>query len=142
MQVYLRVKEELTKVLNQLDQIGLGADAIYDKLLDSESEIKEREDNLDEFFEQLKSLAEWYRCYASSYNYLLLEIDRRKNAQEKQDQLKNELLKSFEAAYNDELQERRSWSAQHGQYLPEVLCPFIKVKQIVLKVGIVLFNLL
>jgi hypothetical protein len=27
----------------------------------------------------------------------------------------------------DELQERRSWSAQHGQYLPEVLCPFINV---------------
>lgn len=27
----------------------------------------------------------------------------------------------------DELQERRSWSAQHGQYLPEVLCTFINV---------------
>ncbi|GAA5795164.1 hypothetical protein HPULCUR_000518 [Helicostylum pulchrum] len=136
MQVYLRVKDELIKVLNQLDQIGLGADAIYDKLLDFESEIKEREDNLDEFFEQLKSLVEWYRCYASSYNYLLLEIDRRKSAQEKQDQLKNELLKSFEAAYNDELQERRSWSAQHGQYLPEVLCPFIKDAPSILTVAI------
>ncbi|KAI9252700.1 autophagy-related protein 17 [Helicostylum pulchrum] len=136
MQVYLRVKDELIKVLNQLDQIGIGADAIYDKLLDFESEIKEREDNLDEFFEQLKSLVEWYRCYASSYNYLLLEIDRRKSAQEKQDQLKNELLKSFEAAYNDELQERRSWSAQHGQYLPEVLCPFIKDAPSILTVAI------
>ncbi|KAG2228815.1 hypothetical protein INT48_006019, partial [Thamnidium elegans] len=136
MQVYLHAKEELAKVLNQLDQIGLSVEAIYDKLLYFESEIKERENNLDEFFEQLKSLVEWYRCYASSYNYLLLEIDRRKNAQEKQDQLRNELLKSFEAAYNDELQERRSWSAQHGQYLPEVLCPFIKDAPSILTVAI------
>lgn len=130
MQVYLHVKDELIKVLNQLEHFGTGgqADAICDKLLDSEAEIKLREEDLDQFFEQLASLAEWYQCYASSYNYLLLEIDRRKRAQEKQEQLKRELLKSFENAYNDELQERRSWSAQHGQYLPEVLCPFINVR--------------
>lgn len=130
MQVYLHVKDELIKVLNQLDHFGTGgqADAIYDKLVSAELDIKEREDDLDEFFDQLKSLAEWYRCYASSYNYLLLEIDRRKRSQEKQQALKRDLLKSFETAYNDELQERRSWSAQHGQYLPEALCPFINVR--------------
>ncbi|KAG2208313.1 hypothetical protein INT47_006169 [Mucor saturninus] len=127
MQVYLHVKDELIKVLNQLEHFGTGgqADTMYDKLVTTELDIKEREDDLDEFFDQLKSLAEWYRCYASSYNFLLLEIDRRKRSQEKQEALKTDLLKSFETAYNDELQERRSWSAQHGQYLPEALCPFI-----------------
>jgi hypothetical protein len=128
MQVYLQVKDELVKVLNGLEQFGTTqTDIIYEKLVDFERDLKEREDEIEGYFLQLSQLAEWYRCYSSSYNYLILEIDRRKRAQEKQEALKRELLKNFENAYNDELQERRSWSAQHGQYLPEVLCPFINV---------------
>jgi hypothetical protein len=129
MQLYLNVRDELIKILNQFEYFGSGGqlDGILEKLAASEDEIKEREINLQDFFNQLSSLAEWYTCYASSYNYLLLEIERRKKAQEKQEALRRDLLKTFEDAYNDELQERKSWSAQHGQYLPEVLCPFINV---------------
>jgi hypothetical protein len=127
MQVYLCVKDELIQVLNGLDGFSTTGDIMYEKLIDFERELKEREDEIEGNFAQLSTLAEWYRCYSSSYNYLILEIDRRKRAQEKQELLKRELLKNFENAYNDELQERRSWSAQHGQYLPEVLCPFINV---------------
>ncbi|ORE09366.1 hypothetical protein BCV72DRAFT_302785 [Rhizopus microsporus var. microsporus] len=127
MQVYLKIQDRLVKVLYELEYFGTSgqADIICEKIVDAELEIKDRECNLDEFFQQLSSLAEWYRFYASSYNYLLLEIERRRKAQEKQEILRKEMTKALEEAYNDELQERRSWSAQHGQYLPEVLCPFI-----------------
>ncbi|KAI8068132.1 autophagy-related protein 17 [Gilbertella persicaria] len=126
MEVYLQVKTELLKITHQLETFSTGqADIILEKLADTDMEIKERELNLDEFFKQLSALAEWYQCYASSYNYLLLEIERRKKAEERQEAQRRELTKAFEDAYHDELQERRSWSAQHGQYLPEVLCPFI-----------------
>ncbi|KAI9482981.1 MAG: autophagy-related protein 17 [Benjaminiella poitrasii] len=136
-QLYLKVKDNLIKLLNQLDLFGEGqADLILEKLVDAENEIEERDLNLEEYFKQLSSLAEWYRCYASSYNYLLLEVERRKRAQEKQESIKRELLKKFEEAYNDELQERRSWAVQHGQYLPEVLCPFINDSPSILRVGI------
>ncbi|PHZ14518.1 uncharacterized protein RHIMIDRAFT_249475 [Rhizopus microsporus ATCC 52813] len=126
-QVYLKIQDRLVKVLYELEYFGTSgqADIICEKIVDAELEIKDRECNLDEFFQQLSSLAEWYRFYASSYNYLLLEIERRRKAQEKQEILRKEMTKALEEAYNDELQERRSWSAQHGQYLPEVLCPFI-----------------
>ncbi|KAI7907717.1 autophagy-related protein 17 [Cokeromyces recurvatus] len=136
-QLYLKVKDDLIKILNQFESFGDGqAKMILEKMLDTEHEIKERELNLEEYFKQLSSLAEWYRCYASSYNYLLLEIERRKRAQEKQDSIRRELLKSFEEAYHDELQERRSWAAQHGQYLPEVLCPFINDSPSMLRIEI------
>ncbi|KAI8368929.1 autophagy-related protein 17 [Blakeslea trispora] len=136
MQMYLQVKGDMLKILNQLESFSTGGqtDTILEKLADADVEIKERELNLDEFFKQLSALAEWYRCYASSYNYLLLEIERRKKAEERQKAHLRELMKSFEDAYNDELQERRSWSAQHGQYLPEVLCPFINDSPSMLKV--------
>ncbi|KAG1180417.1 hypothetical protein G6F70_001485 [Rhizopus microsporus] len=122
-----QIQDRLVKVLYELEYFGTSgqADIICEKIVDAELEIKDRERNLDEFFQQLSSLAEWYRFYASSYNYLLLEIERRRKAQEKQEILRKEMMKALEEAYNDELQERRSWSAQHGQYLPEVLCPFI-----------------
>ncbi|KAG1077033.1 hypothetical protein G6F42_025117 [Rhizopus arrhizus] len=90
---------------------------------DAEVEIKEREYNLDEFFKQLAYLAQWYRCYASSYNYLLLEIERRRKSEERQEALRREI-------------ERRSWSAQHGQYLPEVLCTFINDAPSILRVEV------
>lgn len=127
MQLYLNVRDEFIKILSQFEQFGSGGqlDGILEKITASEEEIQEREMNLEDFFKQLSALAEWYKCYASSYNFLLLEIERRKKAQEKQEALRRDLLKTFEDAYNDELQERKSWSAQHGQYLPEVLCPFI-----------------
>ncbi|KAF1797554.1 autophagy-related protein 17 [Mucor lusitanicus] len=138
MQVYLHVRDELIKILNQLEYFGTGgqADGILEKMQDTEVEIKEREYNLDEFFKQLAYLAQWYRCYASSYNYLLLEIERRRKSEERQEALRREMVKKIEDAYNDELQERRSWSAQHGQYLPEVLCTFINDAPSILRVQV------
>lgn len=127
MQIYQNVKEELIKVLNQLELFGSGgqADSMLDKLLDSEAEIHDREEELEGYFAQLLRLVDWYQCYSSSYNFLILEIDRRRKAQEKQEAYKQELMKNFENLLMDEIQEQRSWAAQHGQYLPEVLCPFI-----------------
>ncbi|KAI8636260.1 autophagy-related protein 17 [Parasitella parasitica] len=138
MQAYLHVRDELIKILNQLEDFGSRgqADGILEKMQDTEVEIKERECNLDVFFEQLANLAKWYRCYASSYNYLLLEIERRRKSQERQETLRQEIVKKLDDAYNDELQERRSWSAQHGQYLPEVLCTFINDSPSVLRVNV------
>ena len=86
-----------------------------------------------------------YQVYAASYSHLVLEIERRRSAMEKQDELYRELLKSFEDTYNgngtkykqmagcllgvliDELQERNQWFAQHGEYLPQDLCQFMMV---------------
>jgi hypothetical protein len=101
MQVYIQVKDDFIKILDQLDHFGATqADLILERVMDTELEIQEREFHLDDFFKQLSSLAEWYTCYASSYNYLLLEIERRKKAQEKQEALKRDLLKKFEDAYH------------------------------------------
>lgn len=102
MQVYLKIQDRLVKVLYELEYFGTSgqADIICEKIVDAELEIKDRECNLDEFFQQLSSLAEWYRFYASSYNYLLLEIERRRKAQEKQEILRKEMMKVLEEAYN------------------------------------------
>ncbi|KAG0744986.1 hypothetical protein G6F62_003714 [Rhizopus arrhizus] len=121
------IGQEQMKVLDELEYFGTSgqADVICEKIMDAEVAMKNKECSLDDFFQQLSSLAERYRFYASSYSYLLLEIERRKKAQIKLMNLRKEMIKVFEEAYDDELQERKSWSAQHGEYLPEVLCPFI-----------------
>jgi hypothetical protein len=65
----------------------------------AEAEIKQHEGNLDSFFKELSNLSEWYRLYSSSYSHLLLEIERRRYAQEKQARLQRELTKSFQDSY-------------------------------------------
>lgn len=124
---YLKVQQDQLKVLDELDFFGTSgkADAICEKVMDAELAMKDKEISLNEFFQQLSSLATRYKFYSSSYSYLLLEIERRRKAELKLMSLRKDMLKVFEEAYGDELEERKSWSAQHGEYLPEVLCPFI-----------------
>ncbi|KAI7859162.1 autophagy-related protein 17 [Circinella umbellata] len=128
MQVYSSVQEELLKLLLQLEKFSIPggqADIICEKMISAESEMKSHEQKLAAFFKELMSLADWYQVYAASYSHLVLEIERRKKAMEKQDELYQELLKSFEDSYDDELQERNRWFAQHGEYLPADLCQFM-----------------
>ncbi|KAI9270760.1 hypothetical protein BDA99DRAFT_434070 [Phascolomyces articulosus] len=125
---YSSVQEELLKVLLQLEKFstpGGQADTISEKMITAESEMKSHEQNLGAFFKELQSLADWYKEYTASYSHLVLEIERRRKAMEKQDDLYHELIKSFEESYNDELQERNRWFAQHGEYLPADLCQFM-----------------
>lgn len=108
MQIYLKVQQEQMKVLDELEYFGTSgqADVICEKIMDAEVAMKNKECSLDDFFQQLSSLAERYRFYASSYSYLLLEIERRKKAQIKLMNLRKEMIKVFEEAYDG----RFAWS--------------------------------
>lgn len=121
MQIYLTVEQDLVKVLDKLEDLGApGAqvDTICEKIItievltiiisgiihasidiNTQSELRTHEHNLGNYFKELSSLADWYRAYAASYSYLILEIERRKKASEKQEKLYKELRKSFENAY-------------------------------------------
>ncbi|KAI7869477.1 autophagy-related protein 17 [Spinellus fusiger] len=128
MQVYLSVQEELVQVLDKLETFGAAkglVDTICDRMVGMEAEMKESEFNLDTLFKQLEELAEWYQRYLESYNYLVIEVERRKRVLEEQERLQKELMVAAEEKYNDELEERRAWFKQHGEYLPDALCPFI-----------------
>lgn len=128
MQVYLSMQDELLKVLAHQEKFstpGGQADTICEKMVNAEAEMKTHEQKLAAYFKELTSLAEWYHVYAASYSHLVLEIERRKKAAERQEELIKELTQSFEDAYNDEYQERRRWFAQHGSFLPEGLCQFM-----------------
>ncbi|KAI9323451.1 autophagy protein Apg17-domain-containing protein [Dichotomocladium elegans] len=130
MRIYSSVQEELLKLLSELETFstpGGQADMICDKMVNAEAEMKTHEQKLAAYFKELTALRDSYREYATSYSYLILEIQRRKKAVEKQEELMQELSKSFEDGYNDEVLERRRWFAQHGDYIPESLCRFMMV---------------
>ncbi|CAO3613178.1 unnamed protein product [Cunninghamella echinulata] len=128
MQIYSTIQNELLKVLEHLDQFsapGGMADIISEKMNSSESEMKQHQENLDHYFEQLTSLTEWYQQFTFSYHHLIVEVERRRQVQEKQEKLKRELIKTMEDSYQDELQKRQKWITEHGHYLPQDLCAFI-----------------
>ncbi|KAI8388564.1 autophagy-related protein 17 [Radiomyces spectabilis] len=116
---------EIVDSLEQFGSAGGQADMICERMMTAEADMKERDYNLENYFKQLSSLAEWYRLYAASYGHLILEIERRRKVSEKQEKMRREILKLFEDTYEDELQERHRWFREHGEYLPQDLCPFI-----------------
>ncbi|OAD73367.1 hypothetical protein PHYBLDRAFT_78240 [Phycomyces blakesleeanus NRRL 1555(-)] len=128
MKVYLSVQKELIRVLTELELFGSPrgvVDTVYEKMLSAETEMNESKHNLDALLKQLMDLAERYRLYLESYNHLVLEVERRRRVVEQQERQQKELIRAAEESYNNELEERRAWFNQHGQYLPDALCPFI-----------------
>ncbi|KAI9031713.1 autophagy-related protein 17 [Phycomyces nitens] len=128
MKVYLSVQSELIRVLTELELFGSPRgvmDTVYEKVQSAETEMNESKQNLDALFKQLMDLAERYRLYLESYNHLVLEVERRRRVVEQQERQQKELIRAAQENYNNELEERRAWFNQHGQYLPDALCPFI-----------------
>ncbi|KAI9243708.1 autophagy-related protein 17 [Sporodiniella umbellata] len=122
-----QVKRAQLEILCDLRRVNTSgkAQVIYEKILNTHVVIEEKENDLNVSFQQLSSLATRYKFYASSYKQLLLEIERRKQADIQLTLLKENAVRIFEENYKNELEQRRSWSTRHGEYLPEVLCPFI-----------------
>ncbi|KAG2181739.1 hypothetical protein INT44_008554 [Umbelopsis vinacea] len=89
-------------------------------------ELQERKDVLNNYFQNLWGLVDWYIEYAVSYDYLTLEITRRQRVQLKQAKMLDEYRRQFDDLYKEELEQRREWDSKHGAYLPTDLCPFMR----------------
>ncbi|KAM3582700.1 hypothetical protein VKS41_005341 [Umbelopsis sp. WA50703] len=125
---YGDVSDELAKLFLELEQIGEPKgqlDNIFEKLIKIERELQERKDTLNDYFENLWVLVDWYTQYAVSYHYLTIEIARRQKVQLKQTRLLEDCLKQFEDLHMEESEHRKEWSTKHGAYLPTDLCPFM-----------------
>ncbi|ORZ05305.1 autophagy-related protein 17 [Lobosporangium transversale] len=72
---------------------------------------------------EINSLAIWYEEFHNSYGALTLEIVRRHQAHEAQQQLARDFIARMEASYADEMYSRALFSERHGKFLPVDLCP-------------------
>ncbi|KAI9288587.1 autophagy-related protein 17 [Umbelopsis sp. AD052] len=126
---YNKVYDSMARLFSELERIGDSKgplDNIFDRLIRIELELQERKDVLNNYFQNLWGLVDWYIEYAVSYDYLALEITRRQRVQLKQAKMLDEYRRQFDDLYKEELEQRREWDSKHGAYLPTDLCPFMR----------------
>ncbi|KIO18544.1 hypothetical protein M407DRAFT_31798 [Tulasnella calospora MUT 4182] len=113
-------------IVNQLDKL---ADDMASKLQmqqQVETQSYEIHDMLDGHLGSFDQLAQTYIDYQMAYRRLLLEMDRRRRSREAMEELVHEMLDKLEQMREDEIVLREGFVLEHGQVLPDDLCPFVQ----------------
>lgn len=76
-------------------------------------------------FEEIKDLALWYTFFQSSYENLLLEIQRRHEEHARQQSIVDQFRKALADMYEEEERKRQQFFEDFGRFLPVSLCPSI-----------------
>ncbi|RUS25858.1 autophagy protein Apg17-domain-containing protein, partial [Jimgerdemannia flammicorona] len=76
--LYDKVYDGLVKLFLELDHFGVEElDGVMEGLKNVETEMEHHRSRVAKYFENLWNLVAWYEKFASAYDYLVLEIDRR-----------------------------------------------------------------
>lgn len=73
--------------------------------------------------EELESLREFYEEFCAAYDGLVLEVSRRRSVQVAMDKVVKEAQKKLEDLYQDDMEDRETWRAEIGEFLPSDIWP-------------------
>ncbi|KAL9650735.1 hypothetical protein ABK040_001789 [Willaertia magna] len=76
-------------------------------------------------FEEIRELTVWYTFFVTSYDKMLLEIDRRRKVIKQTQEIIDEFRQKIDQIYIEEEQKRQQFFKDYGEYLPGSLCPSI-----------------
>jgi autophagy-related protein 17 len=79
--------------------------------------------NIQEQLNELESMRVFYENYQSSYDGLILEVQRRKNSEEKVRGIMRKAMEQIEKVYEVDLKEREGFRLDVGDFLPVDLWP-------------------
>ncbi|KAK9467474.1 autophagy-related protein 17 [Lipomyces arxii] len=80
-------------------------------------------DRRNSLLDELNSLVSYYEQFMHSYDALVLEVIRRKNAQKTMEKVARDALAKLEAIYEEEVTSRKLFRQRNGDYLPSDLWP-------------------
>jgi len=112
-------------LLEALDKFGNEARAKVTELDELELAFEDRKQGARFLFEELSNLIAWYELFFTAYDELLLEIRRRHQELQRQQEMVNQLQAQLDSAWTREVHEREHFLEFHGRYLPRSLCPAI-----------------
>ncbi|KAG9047966.1 autophagy protein 17 [Tulasnella sp. UAMH 9824] len=123
------MRSSLAKFDGIVDQLDKLADDMAEKLQmqqQVETQTYEIHETLDAHLGSFDQLAQTYIDYQMAYRRLLLEMDRRRRSREAMEELVHEMLDKLEQMREDEIVLRENFILEHGQVLPDDLCPFVQ----------------
>ncbi|CAG8554303.1 10277_t:CDS:10 [Paraglomus occultum] len=129
-QVYNASYNETVKLFDELDAFGNKMEEIVAAIKANEADFEKGRIIVDRFIDELWNLIGWYEEFSKSYDYLIIEIDRRHRVVEQHSKLADEFYAKLESLYLEETQQRNLFFQMHGQYIPMDLCPPIQEQPI------------
>ncbi|CAG8461731.1 665_t:CDS:10 [Ambispora leptoticha] len=121
--IYDASLEEATKIFHELENFSSNMEDIVGEIKAIEADFEKRKGMVERLIEESWNLIGWYEEFLKSYDYMLLEIDRRNEVREMHEKLAEEYLSKLENLYIEEAQNRDTFFQKHGRYLPIDLCP-------------------
>ncbi|KAL9067733.1 MAG: hypothetical protein Q9157_006716 [Trypethelium eluteriae] len=84
---------------------------------------EEEKSSIREKMDELDGLSEFYEGFLRAYDGLILEVARRKKVKEKMLRIAREAKSKIQKLYQDDVEEREAFRADHGEYLPSDIWP-------------------
>ncbi|CAN6625789.1 autophagy-related protein 17 [Trichomonascus vanleenenianus] len=113
---------EVVNYFKELDTFTSNELREYLKTLDGHSKDQsEYATEIAKLVTEVNSLVDYYNLFYKSYHSMVLEIVRRSKAQAKMESLVQTMLNTINSAYNEEVEQRRTFLQEHGDFLPSDL---------------------
>ncbi|KAL5526388.1 ATG17 [Sanghuangporus sanghuang] len=121
----LRRLDKVKEIVAQLDELeGVMSDMLLQQQT-VETEYETQLESLQQHLTTLEHLCITYTQYETSFNSLLLELERRRRYRDAAEEIVRGMARQLDAMRNEETQVRETFFTEHGGHLPEDLCSCI-----------------
>jgi len=115
--------KEVMTAYDLLERVGMHLSGYIIASQDFRLRWEELKTQIQEQMEDLERIRVFYEGYYSSYNGLILEVYRRKQAEEKVKSIARKAMDQMEKVYEADMKEREGFQLDSGEYLPYDLYP-------------------
>ncbi|GBC05122.1 hypothetical protein RclHR1_06040013 [Rhizophagus clarus] len=118
--------DDAVKLFMELEGFGTKMEGFVNTMKELEADFEKSSTVVDRYLEEIYNLNLWYEEFSRSYDYMIIEIDRRNRVRERHEKIAEELLAKLDGLYIEEAQQRETFFQNQGRYLPIDLCPPIQ----------------
>jgi hypothetical protein len=124
-QKYATTFQHVSRVFSRLEKFGIEVHKVVNQVEEQERVFEEKRGEVSFLFEELTNLTAWYELFATAYEELLVEIERRHSEHKRIEEMVLAYQKELNLWFEVETQKRDNFYDFYGRYLPQSLCPAI-----------------
>jgi autophagy-related protein 17 len=132
-----KMHKVVVKYFNQLELFGnTNLPSTLESIDDYSKKQKVQVEEVSKLIEEISSLTDYYEMFSKSYHAMVLEILRRSDAQSKLETYLDDVAKTLNKLHQEELDARKTFLDERGDFLPIDLWPGLTASPRVPKISL------
>lgn len=132
-----KMHKVVVKYFNQLELFGnTNLPSTLESIDDYSKKQKVQVEKVSKLIEEISSLTDYYEMFSKSYHAMVLEILRRSDAQSKLETYLDDVAKTLNKLHQEELDARKTFLDERGDFLPIDLWPGLTASPRVPKISL------